>query len=165
MHRTCLRTALAALALALLASLPTAAVARALPTHVPPARASSAPFIRVTPPPGLRALALGAPILGTNWAGYASVTSVNSPASNSVSDVVGTWVVPTVTAGPTDAYCADWIGIDGFASGSVEQLGTEEDSIGGSPFYGAWWEMYPAGSVSITAMHISPGDTMTAEVR
>ena len=165
MHRTCLRTALAALALALLASLPAAAVARTLPTHVPQGRTSSAPFIRVTPPPGLRAFALGAPILGTNWAGYASVTSVNSPASNSVSDVVGTWVVPTVTAGPTDAYCADWIGIDGFASGSVEQLGTEEDSIGGSPYYAAWWEMYPAGSVQITSMHISPGDTMTAEVR
>ena len=165
MHRTCLRTALAALALALLASLPAAAVARTLPTHVPQGRTSSAPFIRVTPPPGLRAFALGAPILGTNWAGYASVTSVNSPASNSVSDVVGTWVVPTVTAGPTDAYCADWIGIDGFASGSVEQLGTEEDSIGGSPYYAAWWEMYPAGSVQITSMHISPGVTMTAEVR
>ena len=165
MHRTCLRTALAALALALLASLPAAAVARALPAPVLTRRVSSAPFIRVTPPPGLRALALGAPILGTNWAGYASVTSVNSPASNSVSDAVGTWVVPTVTAGPTDAYCADWIGIDGFASGSVEQLGTEEDSIGGSPYYAAWWEMYPAGSVTINSMHISPGDTMTAEVR
>jgi hypothetical protein len=69
-----------------------------------------------------------------------------------------------VTGGTSDAYCSDWIGIDGFSSGSVEQLGTEEDWSSGAPQYSAWWEMYPAYPLTIS-MHISPGDTMSAEVR
>ena len=169
MRRSSFRLTLTAIAATIVVAtalaLPGASLARSMDSGARPV-ASHRPFIRVTPPPGLRALGIGTPTLGTNWAGYAAGTDViNTPASNSVSDVTGTWVVPTVTGNPTDAYCADWIGIDGFKSASVEQLGTEEDWIGGAPYYAAWWEMYPANSNTITTMHISPGDTMSAEVR
>jgi hypothetical protein len=84
--------------------------------------------------------------------------------------VGGTWTVPTVS-GKINAYSAVWVGIDGYKSNSVEQIGTEQDtSANGSTAYSAWYEMYPSASVLITetnggtAFTISPGDTMNAEV-
>ena len=99
----------------------------------------------------------------SNWSGYAAQTSLNSPAANSVSAVYGTWTVPTVSGSGT-AYSAVWVGIDGYSSSSVEQLGTEQDTVGGQAQYSAWYEMYPADSVTISTMTIHPGDTMTASV-
>jgi len=99
----------------------------------------------------------------SNWSGYAAQTNLNSPAANSVSAVYGTWQVPTVSGSGT-AYSAVWVGIDGYSSSSVEQLGTEQDTVGGQAQYSAWYEMYPANSVTIPSMTIHPGDTMTASV-
>jgi hypothetical protein len=101
-----------------------------------------------------------APIENTssNWSGYA-VTG----AAGSVSAVAGTWTVPTVSTG-TSGYSAVWVGIDGYSSSSVEQLGTGEDVSHGTATYYAWYEMYPAGSVTITSMTVKAGDSMTASV-
>jgi hypothetical protein len=60
-----------------------------------------------------------------------------------------------------------WVGLDGYNSKSVEQLGTDSDCTkANSPSYYAWYEMYPAASVSIstTTYPVKPGDTMTASV-
>ena len=117
------------------------------------------------------AQALGVPVkasivsTSTNWSGYAVQTAFETGADNEFSDVKGTWVVPTVTVSTDDAYSANWVGIDGYSSSTVEQLGTESDSIGGAAFYGAWWEMYPGDSFTITSLTIHPGDVMTAEVK
>ena len=43
-------------------------------------------------------------------------------------------------------YSSFWVGIDGYSSSSVEQLGTDSDCAGNTPDYYAWWEMYPAGT-------------------
>lgn len=131
---------------------------------------AAAPMIRISPSPGAGSeLSPNANVQTANWSGYASVTNLSTPANSAVSDVTGVWVVPTVTGGATDAYCSDWIGIDGYTSTSVEQLGTEEDWIGGSPSYSAWWEMYDTKNKQpeqpITTMTINPGDVMSAEVR
>jgi hypothetical protein len=57
------------------------------------------------------------------------------------------------------------VGIDGYSSNSVEQLGTEQDtSRTGATSYYAWWEMYPNPSVQISTLTISPGDSITASV-
>ncbi|MDR3687466.1 MAG: G1 family endopeptidase [Coriobacteriia bacterium] len=125
---------------------------------------TAAPMIRITPPGAGALLGVNANVQTSNWSGYASATSLTSPANNAVSDVTGSWVVPTVSGGATNGYCADWIGIDGYSSSSVEQLGTSENWIGGAPQYYAWWEMYPGASHSIT-MTIHPGDVMSAEVK
>ncbi len=99
-----------------------------------------------------------------NWSGYAAETNLSTPASNAVSAVSGSWTVPTVT-GKTNAYSSIWVGIDGYSSSSVEQLGTEQDtSKSGATTYYAWWEMYPNPSVKITSMTISPGDSISASV-
>ena len=78
--------------------------------------------------------------------------------------VSGSWKVPAVTGSGT-AYSAVWVGIDGYDSSSVEQLGTESDIVNGRAEYSVWYEMYPKGSVDITSMTVSPGDSITASVQ
>jgi hypothetical protein len=104
----------------------------------------------------------------SNWAGYA-VTGANG----SVTDVTGSWTVPAVTcsAAPT-GYSAFWVGIDGFTSSTVEQIGTDSDcvSLNGrqtdTPTYYAWYEFYPQGSYVVEFPHaVKPGDFITASVK
>jgi hypothetical protein len=103
-------------------------------------------------------------VFSTNWSGYAALTNLNTPASNAVTKVSGSWIVPKVT-GNTNAYSSIWVGIDGYSSPSVEQLGTEQDTTkSGATRYYAWWEMYPNPSVLISGMTISPGDSISASV-
>jgi len=125
-------------------------------------------MVRVAPGPGqLRSLVAGQRQVSHNWSGYAAfLGDVDNPGvNNSVSDVRGTWVVPTATGEAYDAYCSDWVGIDGYNSESVEQLGTVAQWSGGNAYYYAWWEMFPAGETVISTMTVNPGDTITAEVR
>jgi len=103
-------------------------------------------------------------VLSNNWSGYAALTKLNAPATNSVTGASGNWIVPNVT-GNTNAYSSIWVGIDGFSSKSVEQLGTEQDTTRtGATRYYAWWEMYPNPSVLISGMKISPNDSIMASV-
>ena len=62
----------------------------------------------------------------TNWSGYAVTAGPGS-----VTAVVGSWTVPTILPGRGTAYSAEWVGIDGFSSATVEQIGTEADLING----------------------------------
>jgi hypothetical protein len=99
-----------------------------------------------------------------NWAGYAVVTY----GFNKVSDVKGSWTVPANTGATCNANqewdSAFWVGIDGFTSSTVEQTGTETYCFEGTVTYDAWYEFYPASSVTISKT-IYPGDSMSAEVK
>jgi len=102
----------------------------------------------------------------SNWAGYVAATNLLKAVRHSVTDVQGTWRVPTVVAsGTLNTASAVWVGIDGDTSRSVEQIGTEQDWVGGAPVYYAWFEMYPARGFMITAVPIQPGDQISAEVQ
>ncbi len=82
-----------------------------------------------------------------------------------MTSVSGSWIVPTVTgSGSGTTYSAIWVGIDGYNSNSVEQLGTEQDVSNGVAQYSVWWEMYPGPSETIS-MTIKPGDSITASVQ
>jgi hypothetical protein len=114
----------------------------------------------------------------TNWSGYAVTAG-----KGDVTDVKGSWVVPTVQcSGPNStpgAYSSFWVGIDGWNSNSVEQIGTDSDcasAIDGSAtttgVYYAWFEFYPQASYYIgnpdngfAGYVVQPGDTITAEVK
>jgi hypothetical protein len=100
----------------------------------------------------------------SNWSGYAAQTNLNNPQSGAVTAVGGNWTVPAVS-GPSRGvtYSSVWVGIDGYSSNSVEQLGTEEDWVNGAPQYSAWYEIYPNYPVTIN-MAVSPGDKITASV-
>ena len=56
-------------------------------------------------------------------------------------------VCPTAPYTNQDAFLANWVGIDGFSDGTVEQLGTAAQCYEGVTYYYVWYEMFPAGTV------------------
>lgn len=101
----------------------------------------------------------------SNWSGYVAT-------GQTFTGVSGTWVVPSANcAGHANAYASQWVGIDGYGSSTVEQLGTVVTCVNGTTNYGAWYEMYGissiAGGASINLPpndSVHPGDQITASV-
>jgi len=101
-----------------------------------------------------------------NWAGYVTAPDLLVPVKHSVTDVQGSWRVPTVTSsGTLDSSSAIWVGIDGDLDKTVEQIGTEQDWSAGTPVYYAWFEMFPGPAFLIMNVPIQPGDEISAEVQ
>jgi hypothetical protein len=98
--------------------------------------------------------------LSTNWSGYAVTGSAGL-----VSDVNGSWKVPAIVGScpTTSEYSSFWVGIDGFSSNTVEQIGTDSDCQRGSAVYYAWYEFYP--SPSYTIFTVKPNEVISAEVK
>lgn len=110
-----------------------------------------------------------------NWSGYA-VTG----ATGSVTDVKTSWVVPSVNCSVApNGYSAFWVGVDGWNSSTVEQIGTDSDCVNllgtqaGAPTYYAWFEFYPQNAYLIGLYTdlgvcksdcVYPGDVISAEV-
>jgi hypothetical protein len=95
-----------------------------------------------------------------NWAGY--VVTAHKPFRR----VIGAWVQPKVTcAGAPHRYSAFWVGIGGFTKDAqgLEQVGTEADCSGGHSSSYAWYELLPAGEVSVP-LKVHSGDRMAASV-
>jgi hypothetical protein len=108
-----------------------------------------------------------------NWSGFAD----SETGSKTVSQVSGDWTIPAAQCLPRpyqnqDAFLSDWVGIDGFTDGTVEQLGTAAQCFEGVEYYYVWYEMYPAGTVEEgTTACINnnvdcpqPGDQISASV-
>lgn len=94
----------------------------------------------------------------TNWSGYAVD-------GTGASYVVGSWTVQPATCDPGEtSWSSPWVGIDGDNSNTVEQTGTDTDCNSGSPYYYAWYEMYPKGTMVISGINPQPDDTMTGSV-
>src|SRR3984957_1426326 len=170
---------------------PAASSAAAAPTH---AAASAAPAVpglyhvpiigKVTLPGVLGSLLGGSgrnglrhatAVSSSNWSGYADTNDTFGSVSSS-------WTEPTVNCadsnsgldgvlslsdllGGPGAASAFWVGLDGYNSTSVEQLGTDSDCDSGTPSYYAWYEMYPNPSVTLGSQYpVKPGDQLTALV-
>jgi hypothetical protein len=104
----------------------------------------------------------GTPTFSINWSGYAAF----SPSKFKY--VFSTFVQPSIDCNgvPSPASTSNWVGLDGFSNGTVEQDGTFATcggSNGTTPVYKAWYEMYPAGSVNVFS--VKPGDVMASSVR
>jgi hypothetical protein len=95
----------------------------------------------------------------SNWSGYAAYGS-----SGKFTSVTSTWKQPSVTCGALNTYSSYWVGLDGYNTASVEQLGTEADCSGGSPTYYAWYEMYPHPGYYVRSVTVVPGHFYTAKV-
>jgi hypothetical protein len=96
----------------------------------------------------------------SNWAGYA-VTHRKPFAS-----VTGRWVQPAATcADLSSTYSAFWVGLGGLAKSSfaVEQTGTLANCSNGTPYYTAWYELYPKPPVMVR-LAVRPGDKFSATV-
>ncbi len=100
----------------------------------------------------------------TNWSGYVAANNLSNPTKNSVSAVSGSWIVPTVKSSGGNTSSSLWVGIDGYSSSTVEQIGTEHDFNGGAQQNYAWFEMYPGGSYVINGFPLNPGDVISASV-
>lgn len=97
-------------------------------------------------------------VTSTNWSGYA-VTG------QSFTTVTGAWIVPpAVCWGGGQNYSSFWVGLDGYNSPTVEQIGTESDCNGLLPTYYSWFELYPGPSWQILTLPVRPGDHMVATV-
>ncbi len=108
-----------------------------------------------------------------NWSGYADLEG----GSQTVSSVSGEWVIPYVECPPSpyqyqDTFIAQWVGIDGFNNGTVEQLGSATECFEGVPYYYVWVEMFPAGTIeegTVACINNNvdcpqPGDRVAASV-
>ena len=94
-----------------------------------------------------------------NWGGRV-VFSING----NVNSVSGSWVEPAVSNCGNNEITVIWIGIDGWISGSVEQLGTELSCSNGTIIHSAWFESYPYQGLQDTNLTIRGGDKITASV-
>ena len=122
--------------------------------------ALSAPAASVAAPVGPAAVfapvALGYGANSGNWAGWVSAGHHTA--------VSASWTQPSVTCAPYETSdSAFWVGLDGYGSRSVEQVGTQSGCSGGAPFYSAWTEFYPAPA-SPVASPVRPGDAIRASV-
>jgi peptidase A4-like protein len=94
-----------------------------------------------------------------NWSGYADTATK----AQTFSKVSGAWTTPSVTCTPEDQITSDWVGLDGFSSSTVEQLGTISWCFQGTATYFTWYEMFPAGTVEVGTA-LKPGDKISASV-
>ena len=91
------------------------------------------------------------------WGGYADTGAT-------FTSISGAWTVPTLAcSSTTDSYVSPWIGIDGWSSDTVEQIGFDQDCENGAAGYYPWVEMYPADSIYFTET-VAAGDHITASV-
>ena len=106
-----------------------------------------------------------------NWCGYVATADFFFPIYNTVDAVAGSWIVPSVTGATgaesdnlVNSYSATWVGIDGFSSQTIEQIGTESDWISGAQQNHAWFEMFPNPPVVLEGFPLTSGDSMSAVV-
>jgi hypothetical protein len=93
-----------------------------------------------------------------NWSGYAATGS-----GGQFTSVSANWVQPAGHCGAGDQYAAFWVGLDGYTSGTVEQIGSEVDCAGRTASYYGWWEMYPGAAAQFTNL-VRPGDHFSSSV-
>ncbi len=95
-----------------------------------------------------------------NWSGYAVTTKKAFTYAHT------TFVQPSITCpGVADQWTSNWVGLDGYNTDTVEQDGTFAHCGGTgntTPKYEAWYEMFPANSVNVFAVHA--GDIIDASV-
>jgi hypothetical protein len=94
-----------------------------------------------------------------NWSGYADTATTHQ----TFTKVSASWTAPSVSCTPEDQVTSGWVGLDGFNSGTVEQLGTLAQCFQGAPIYITWYEMFPAGLTEVGST-LKPGDKITASV-
>jgi hypothetical protein len=98
-------------------------------------------------------------VTSSNWAGY-----VATGASGTFTSTSANWTEPAGRCnGQGGKYAAFWVGLDGYTSPTVEQIGTEVDCSGFYPRYYAWYEVYPGAAVNFPNP-VSPGDQFSGSV-
>jgi peptidase A4-like protein/putative Ig domain-containing protein len=97
----------------------------------------------------------------SNWSGYVA-------AGGPFTAVAGTFNVPSLTAAPTRAATAEWVGIDGSSAAdpSLIQAGVQETydpSFAGAVRWFAWWEILPDAETPIP-LPVAAGNVITVTI-
>jgi hypothetical protein len=111
-------------------------------------------------------LARNATVDSQNWSGYAAVAKKNVALRYAQT----TFTVPSVDCSRVQigsggqTYAAEWVGLDGFNSSTVEQTGVDSfcTSASGTATNQAWYEMFPLDPVVFSG--VNPGDTIFVAV-
>jgi hypothetical protein len=104
------------------------------------------------------------PVNGTlnssNWAGYADSVC----GTCALRYVAASFTVPSVDCAksPDGSFAGFFVGLDGLADSTVEQVGTTASCSGGTASYLAFYEMFPLAPVAFSG--INPGDAISANV-
>jgi hypothetical protein len=108
--------------------------------------------------------ASAAPLVSSNWSGYAARAASRTQPFQSVS---GEWRQPAASCRRGhESYVGVWVGLGGYdkASRALEQIGTDSDCTrGGQAVYATWYELVPAQPVPIP-LSLHPGDEVAASV-
>jgi Peptidase A4 family len=96
-------------------------------------------------------------VSSNNWSGFATY-------GDHFRFVSATYTIPSLNCAvsPDGSFDSEWVGLDGYTSSTVEQVGNFAECSGGTPSYFAFYEMYPSDSVSFSG--VNPGDSITASV-
>jgi len=117
------------------------------------------PSLRVTQPAGTRYGTGSAQ--STNWSGYADVACPTC----ALRYVSADFTVPhlNLAKSPNGSVAGHWVGLDGWSSSTVEQVGIDTEVQNGVDYYYAWYEMFPAPT-QVYALAASPGDNIQVSV-
>lgn len=99
-----------------------------------------------------------------NWCGYVAATNLKNPKSYSVESVFGTWNIPQLKSNKKESSCIIWVGMDGYKSNTIEQIGTAHELINGKQNNYAWFALHPNNSFQISNFPINVNDEVTAGV-
>lgn len=96
-----------------------------------------------------------------NWSGYAVYGG-----DGEFDNVKGSWMQPAAKCSDTKRQLSvHWVGIDGYGSETVQQIGTGVQCLKGKPVYYAWYEFFPAAAKIIDTLEVRPGDEFSAEIQ
>jgi hypothetical protein len=97
-------------------------------------------------------------VSSSNWAGY-----VDTPASgDSYTSVSASWTVPDISDSFEGSAAAQWVGLGGYSTSDLLQIGTLEYISGGEVCYAVFYEKLP--DVAQQIADISAGSSITASV-
>jgi hypothetical protein len=96
---------------------------------------------------------------------YWSGAGYLNPPSGVFTSVGAAWDVPAASAQNSGFGLLSWVGIDGWGTNAVCQIGTwHEFDDAGKLTVKAWWEWFPDPSRTTTDLDIAPGDAIGATV-
>ena len=90
------------------------------------------------------------------WSGYVSV-------GRRFTSVSARFTVPRHSCPEPNMNASFWVGLDGFDSATVEQIGVESLCRDGVARTSAWWQTYPAPSQPLD-LGVAPGDEISVRV-
>jgi hypothetical protein len=102
------------------------------------------------------------PVASQLWSGYL-VSSFSATYTNVSASWIQTKTTCPMSKDTNNAWSLFWVGLDGRATRTVEQGGSEAQCMKGKVHYYAWWEMYPTNSIQST-FPVHPGDHITSSV-